>query len=75
MTIAGLFVLAVMLAVLAAVCCLVLFGLVNKEPLKLLVVPYFLLAALNVLQFWYMWAELQRINWICLLYTSDAADE
>jgi hypothetical protein len=68
MAIAGLIPLILIVAVIAGACGLVFFGLVNKEPLKLLLVPYFLLAALNVLQFCYMWAELQRINWIAICF-------
>ena len=60
--------LVVVVAVIACACGLVFFGLVNKEPLKLLVVPYFGLAALNVLQFCYSLAELQRINWIAVCF-------
>jgi hypothetical protein len=73
MAIAGIFVLIVIVAVIAGACGLVFFGLVNREPLKLLLVPYFLLAALNMLQFWYTWAELQRINWIAICFVLACA--
>ena len=61
-------VLGLIVAVIAGACGLVFFGLVNRERRKLLVVPYFLLAALNLLQFCYSLAEQQRINWIAICF-------